>query len=108
MRLPALLLVLSCACILASPSHAEIEKLATICDKGICPHWWPKVAPPKGWTHDPQHSYLYNINALAPEGKSFADAETVIYANAVYKPRVPESKTLLISDEVQQAHVVSQ
>ena len=89
-----LVVALFCAVLIATPGHAEMEKTATVCDKGICPHWWPKLAPPLGWVHDREHSYLYNINALAPEGKSFADAETVMYANAVYKPRVPDSRTL--------------
>jgi hypothetical protein len=77
-----------------TPAPAEIEKLATICGKGICPHWWPKLAPPAGWSHDREHSYLYNLNAMAPQGQSFADAETVMYANAIYKPRVPDAATL--------------
>ena len=76
--------------------HAEIEKIAIICDKGICPNWWPKIIPPQGWMHDRESSHLYNINALAPAGQSFATAETVIYANAIYKPRVPGSTTLAI------------
>jgi hypothetical protein len=78
----------------ATPADAEIEKLATICNKGICPHWWPKLIPPSGWVHDREHSYLHNMNALAPVGQSFPDAETVMYANAVHKPRVPDSATL--------------
>jgi hypothetical protein len=77
-----------------APLRAEIEKIATVCEKGICAHWWPKLTPPSGWVHDREHSYLYNMNAMAPEGLSFANAETVMYANAVYKPRVPESTTL--------------
>ena len=87
-------LVIALAFLPLAPGHAEIEKIATVCDKGICPHWWPKLTPPAGWTHDREHSYLYNINALAPDGKSFANSETVMYANAIYKPRVPDSATL--------------
>jgi hypothetical protein len=78
----------------SSSAFADVEKVATICEKAICPHWWPKVSVPAGWQHDRDYSLHFNFNALAPQGKSFADADTVMYANAVYKPRVPESKTL--------------
>jgi hypothetical protein len=71
-----------------------MERIATPCRTGICFNWWPKLAVPAGWQHDRDHSLHYNFNALAPDGKSFADAEAVMYANAVYRPRVPESKTL--------------
>jgi hypothetical protein len=90
-----LILIVALVQLIATPlAQAEVEKFATVCDKGICPYWWPKLTPPSGWFHDRRHSYLYNINAIAPDGQSFADAETVMYANAIYKPRVPDSPTL--------------
>ena len=87
----AIVAVILTTCTAAS---ADMERIATPCKTGICFHWWPKVAIPPGWQHDRDHSLHYNFNALAPEGKSFADAETVMYVNAVYRPRVPEAKTL--------------
>jgi hypothetical protein len=75
-------------------AYAEIEKFATPAAKGMSFHWWPKLAPLKGWRHDRDQSLHYGINALVPDGSTFADAETVMYAKAVYKPRRPESKTL--------------
>jgi hypothetical protein len=80
--------------VFALPAHAEIEKVFSICDDGICPRWWPKLTIPLGWEHDEDASYGRNVNALAPKGESFDDAVTVMYANAVYKPRAPELKTL--------------
>lgn len=79
---------------LSSPASAEVEKIATTCKQQICFHWWPKVPAIKDWHHDRENSLHYNFNALAPIGKTFSNAETVMYANAVYKPRVPENKTL--------------
>lgn len=73
---------------------AGVERVATVCESGICFHWWPQVKVPAGWAHDNDHSLHYNFNALAPEGRSFADAEAVMYANAIYRPSVPEAKTL--------------
>jgi len=75
-------------------SFAEIQKFANPCDQGICFSWWPKLPRVAGWHQDQDQSYNYKINAQAPDGRTFANAETVIYANAIYKPRVPESKTL--------------
>jgi hypothetical protein len=74
--------------------HAEIERLAIPGERGMQFYWWPKLAPISGWQHDRDFSLRYSANALAPWGKSFADAETVMYAKAIYKPRVPETKSL--------------
>lgn len=78
----------------ASSARAEIEKLALTCEQGICMYWWPKLPAVKGWHHDREHSFTYSANAQAPDGYSFADAESVIYAKAVYKAREPETKSL--------------
>lgn len=85
-------------------AHAEIEKLANVCDSGICFHWWPKLAPVKGWHQDKDGSFNFAANTQAPDGFSFANAETVIYAKAIYKPREPEVKSLqnLIENDISQ------
>ena len=91
-------IALSASCIalmlLAAPASADTERIATACEKGVCFHWWPKLVAPAGWLHDRDQSLHYNFNALAPAGKSFADSDTVMYANAIFRPRVPDSKTL--------------
>ncbi len=74
--------------------QAEIEKIALPCETGLCLYWWPKLPPLKGWHQDMDQSYHYGINALAPDGSSFAKAEAVIYPKASYKPRIPDTKTL--------------
>ena len=79
---------------LASPAGAAIEKIAIPSEDGIVLFWWPKVAAPANWKHDREHSLHYGFNAFAPEGSSFADAETVMYARALYKPREPDLKSL--------------
>jgi len=85
------------------PVFAEIEKRAVPCDatERICFYWWPKLPQAVGWHQDLDHSYMYSANALAPEGFTFANAETVIYAKALYKPRSPETKSLaqLVKDD---------
>jgi len=73
---------------------AEVEKTGVPCETGLCLFWWPKLPAIKGWHQELNQSQHYGINALAPDGSTFEDAETVIYAKASYKPRVPETKSL--------------
>src|SRR5207237_10269165 len=77
-----------------SPAFAEIEKIAIPGERGISFHWWPKLPSVVGWHHDREQSFQFGVNALAPDGFTFANAETVMYAKAVYKPREPEAKSL--------------
>jgi hypothetical protein len=74
--------------------RAEIEKNARVCDTGICFYWWPKLPEVKGWHQDSEQSFNYGANALAPNGSTFVNAKTVMYASASYKPRMPETKSL--------------
>jgi hypothetical protein len=84
-------------------AHAEIEKTATICEQGICPSYWPKLPEIKGWQQDKEQSVKTNLNAQAPIGSNFVEADTIIYANAVYKNTEPKLATLqnFIDDDVE-------
>lgn len=90
--------------LLVAPSvvHAEIEKTAIPAEKGFSFYWWPKLVPVDGWHQDREHSFLYGANALAPDGFTFKNAESVMYAKAIYKPREPEVKSLdaLIENDI--------
>lgn len=90
-RLGMLPLILMLATGFAS---AEIEKTAATSDAGIQLWWWPKVQPPPGWHFDEGSSRNYGCNAMAPDGATFSNAETVMYAKADYKPRRPEIGSL--------------
>ncbi|HUQ10583.1 MAG TPA: hypothetical protein VM146_09735 [Steroidobacteraceae bacterium] len=83
---------------------AEIEKNAEPCETGICLHWWPKLPELHGWHGDRGSSLRYGANALAPNGFTFSNAETVIYARALFKPRMPKATSLetLITDDKQE------
>jgi hypothetical protein len=90
-----ILLLLASALLSASGlAQAEIEKLAIPCETRLCVHWWPRLPRLAGWHHDREHSLYHGANALAPDGFTFKDAETVIYARALYKPRVPDTPSL--------------
>ena len=90
LRLISIVLLLT----ISSLSHGEIEKFASTCETSVCFHWWPKLPLISGWHHDKEQSFNYSVNAQAPDGFTFANAETVIYAEAIYKPRKPELKSI--------------
>jgi len=87
---------LVCLILLASltAGGAEIEKVAQICQTGICLYWWPKLPKIEGWHQDQTASMQFGVNALAPDGFIFTNAVAVMYANASYKPRDPETKSM--------------
>jgi hypothetical protein len=80
--------------LLSASASAEMEKTALSCETGMCLRWWPKLPHIEGWHQDREQSYNYRANALAPDGFTFADAETVMYATALFKPRIPETRSL--------------
>ena len=81
--------------LVAAPgAYADIEKIAIPAEKGLSFYWWPKLAPVEGWHQDREHSFYYSANALAPDGFTFKNAESVMYARAIYKPREPNLKSL--------------
>jgi hypothetical protein len=85
----SLLLVL-----LSIPARAEIIKSAIPCRTGKCLYWWPQAPAPAGWHQDREASDANGINILIPDGTTFTDAETVIYAKALYKPLAVTITTL--------------
>jgi len=85
-----------------SNGYAEIFKLAVTGEAGIQFYWWPVLPNVEGWHHDRGSSIRYGINAQAPDGSAFSNAETVIYAKAIFKPRAPKLKSL--SDFIKYDH----
>lgn len=79
---------------LVEPAFSDVEKIAQPCGEQICFRWWPRLEPPDGWKHERGQSLHFNFNALAPVESNFSTAEAVMYANAIYRPRVPDEKTL--------------
>ena len=72
----------------------EIVKTAIPSGQGLQLYWWPKLAVVPGWHSDQDASLHYAFNAVVPDGHTFSDAESVIYAKANYKPRTPETKSV--------------
>lgn len=80
--------------LISIPAVAEIEKKAIQSDNGFNFYWWPILPNIDGWYQDEGSSYQYSANTQAPDGKNFSNAESVIYAKALYKPRMPDTKSL--------------
>jgi hypothetical protein len=92
-RFSLLVGVLLLASVTAVP---EIEKVGRVCGSGICPAWWPKLDSVAGWHHEDEASFANSANVQVPDGFTFATAQTVIYARALYKPRNPETTSLAV------------
>ena len=93
-------------------ADAEIVKTAALdCGKSqICFYWWPKLPTISGWHTDQAANMSQGgngINSLVPDGFTFANADAIMYANAIYKPRYearnPKSKSLKAVIEDDQA-----
>jgi len=85
-------------------ASAEIEKIAMPCEQKLCFYWWPELPDVQGWHQDREHSYMCGANAQAPDGFTFGNAEAVVYAKALYKPKIPKTESLetLIKDDKEQ------
>lgn len=80
--LPALLL-------LPAFAQADILRLAIQQGNRVEVYTWPLLPRVDGWHHDRDNSLHFRSNVQAPDGVDFVDAETVIYAKAIFKPSVP-------------------
>ena len=89
-----LVLVLGCILMMSSVTFGEMEKVAMPNDRRLSLHWWPILSAPPGWYHDRDMSLQLGVNAFVPLGSTFVNAETIMYAKAVYMPREPGAKSL--------------
>jgi len=74
--------------------YADIEKTAVPTDEGLKLFWWPKVNPPKGFEFNEEASRHFGAKMFVQSGSTFSNSESVIYAKALFKPRIPETKSL--------------
>ena len=78
--------------ILVSVAKAEIVKTAVFCEERVCFKWWPQMPTLVGWHHDEKASISFNANVFVND-KSPPN-EMILYANAKYKPAVPNIKSV--------------
>lgn len=82
---------------LSLQSYAGTEGRGFVKERGIQLYRIPKLLPPAGWVIDESLSQRYQIIALAPLGKSFADSVSVMYAKAIHLPK----RKISIDDHIQ-------
>jgi len=89
----ALIILLS---LIFSSALAEIHREAAVCDESgeMCFFWWPKLPAIDGWQQDKDNSYHYAANTQVPVGFNIGNADSIIYAKAVYKSRQSEATNL--------------
>jgi hypothetical protein len=87
------LFIIASLCVVPT-AQAEMEKIAIPDEQGLHLYWWPKLPDIAGWHQDREQCFRYKVNALAPNNAAFANAETVMYAKAIFKPRDPKMKTV--------------
>ena len=90
-------------------ANAEIVESTGTDRKGEpCQYWWPKLSVLPGWYSDPEVNRSIGgngANVLIPNGMTFKDADTILYASAtlrkLYVKNNPASTTLeaFISDD---------
>ena len=86
--------VLGCILMMSSVTFGEMEKIAVPNDRGVSLLWWPRLQAVPGWHHDGEASVQLGVNAFVPDGSTFANAETVMYAKAVSRPPAPGPRSL--------------
>jgi len=83
-------IVVALAALVPTLAVGDIEKVGFPARDGLKLLWWPRMTAVAGWHQDRESSFANGINIVVPEGATFADAESVIYGRAIYKPRDPE------------------
>jgi hypothetical protein len=68
------------------PAKAEVDKILHVCDRQerMCPEFRPRVNAPDGWAKDEAASLKYGASMFVPNGKTFGNAEAIIYAEGRY------------------------
>jgi len=66
-------------------AQAEIQKFLNPCTgQQLCPSFRLLMTPPDGWALDAEATKENNVQIMVPKGKSFADAEPLMYVQVFY------------------------
>jgi hypothetical protein len=69
----------------AGAAHAEVQKFLNPCPgQKLCPSFRLIMTPPDGWVLDAHATKEYDVQMIVPKGKTFANAEPVIYVQVFY------------------------
>jgi hypothetical protein len=62
-----------------SPASSEITKFMHDCGGKLCPYFRASVAIPQGWQEDHTSRSGMDVQIIVPAGRTFSDADAVIY-----------------------------
>ena len=66
-------------------ARAEVQKFLNPCgSQKMCASYRLVLTPPDGWVLDKDATASNNVQMLVPKGKTFADAEPLIYVQVFY------------------------
>lgn len=81
--LPATLL--AAAFVFCGAARAEVQKFLNPCPgQELCPSFRLVMTPPAGWVLDVQATKENDVQIMVPKGKTFANAEPLIYVQVFY------------------------
>ncbi len=66
-------------------ARAEVQKFLNLCGgQQLCPSFRLVMTPPDGWVLDVPATKENNVQIMVPKGKTFANAEPLIYVQVFY------------------------
>lgn len=66
-------------------ARAEVQKFLSACPgRQLCPSFRLVMTPPDGWVLDVQATKENDVQIVVPKGKTFANAEPLIYVQVFY------------------------
>jgi hypothetical protein len=65
--------------------RAEVKKFMDISGGKMQPFFRLEATPPKGWIVEEEATKKYGVQMLVPKGKTFANADALIYVKVSYK-----------------------
>lgn len=78
-------IALATALVLGNAAPAEVQKFLNPCPgQQLCPSFRLVMTPPDGWVLDPEATKENNVQIMVPKGKTFANAEPLIYVQVFY------------------------
>ena len=83
----------------AAPAHAEIEKLLLHCEQTLCPCFRASLTVPNGWQEDTAATTKLKVRVLVPRGRTYDNAEALIYANVRFNPEKKSVADFIAEDE---------
>lgn len=79
-------IALATTLVVGGAARAEVQKFLNPCPgQQLCPSFRLVMTPPDGWVLDVQATRENNVQMLVPKGKTFTNAEPLMYVQVFYR-----------------------